>query len=64
MEVNRGADAVSPLFPPPTGAMGRRGHGGHPITRTSLTEPEPPIGKAEGHQGLHTCFWVLGTGDR
>ena len=44
--------------------MGGGGRGGHQISRTPLMDSEFPIGKAKGHQGLHTCFWVLGTGDR
>jgi len=40
------------------------GRGGHQISRTPLTEPEPPHWEGRGHQGLHPCFRFLGTGDR
>jgi hypothetical protein len=43
---------------------GQEGRGGHQIFRTSLAEPEPPYWEGRGHQGLHTCFRFLGTGDR
>jgi hypothetical protein len=44
--------------------VGEGERGGQQISRTPLTEPEPPHWEGRGHQGLHTCFWFWGTCDR
>jgi hypothetical protein len=55
---------LSLLFPTPTGAMGGGGRGGHQISRTPLTELEPPHWKGRGTPGpVHVlffyCWWSL-----
>jgi len=58
----RGFTPLSHPLPATYGCDG--GRGGHQISRTPLTEPEPPHWEGKGHQGLHTCSGFLGTGDR